>query len=94
MINPNLVHLLMLGAGWSLVALGIVIAPLPGPLGAPVMALGGFVLVRRSRFFRKGVAWIRGRFPEGSDRLHDMSRSWPRMFRYLVVRTRPKRFRK
>jgi len=80
-------------AGWFLLVAGIVIAPLPGPMGAPLMAAGGLVLVRRSRRFRRMVAGVRGRFPTASGKLDHASRKWPRALRYLVVKTHPSRVR-
>jgi hypothetical protein len=32
------------GAGWTIIGLGVVVAPLPGPFGLPI-ALGGLVLL-------------------------------------------------
>jgi len=41
-----------IGVGWTLVATGILMAPLPGPLGLPVSLLG-LVLVLRNSFGAK-----------------------------------------
>ncbi|MEW5728575.1 MAG: hypothetical protein AB1918_12175 [Pseudomonadota bacterium] len=51
-------------AGFALVALGIVLAPLPGPGGLPVAMVGAVVILRHSPAMRK--QWVRAR------------RRWPR----------------
>lgn len=56
--------LIALGAG--LVALGAVIAPIPGPGGLPVMLVGTVVLLRHSPRMRRH--WVRAR------------RRWPATF--------------
>ena len=38
----------MIGLGWTVIGLGVVIAPLPGPLGLPVAAVGATILMRHS----------------------------------------------
>jgi len=38
----------MVGLGWTVIGLGIVIAPLPGPLGLPIAAVGATILMRHS----------------------------------------------
>jgi len=93
MLGPHFWSAMITAGGWALFVAGIIIAPLPGPFGAPIMAAGGLVLVRRSRAFRRSVAAIRARFPEASARLAQKSRNWPRALRYLVVRTDPSRVR-
>lgn len=81
-----------LASGWALVALGVAALPIPGPFTMPTIALGGMLLVRRSRSFRCGAARIRIWFPESSQALSRKSHKWPRAIRYVVLRTDPSRF--
>ena len=83
----------ILTGGWALLLTGILTIPLPGPFSAPIIALGGVALARRSATFRLGVARIRARFPRGSRALSARARGWPRALRYLVLRTDPRRVR-
>lgn len=52
-------------AGFALVALGVALAPLPGPGGLPVAMVGAVVVLRHSPAMRR--RWVRAR------------RRWPRM---------------
>lgn len=38
----------MIGLGWTVIGLGVAIAPLPGPLGLPVAAVGATIVMRHS----------------------------------------------
>lgn len=91
MFGLALHHAVILAGGWALFAIGVIGAPLPFHPGVPFMALGGFLLVRRSRSFRRMMAVVRARFPRNSDRLTRRSRHWPRALRYLILRTDPRR---
>lgn len=62
-------RLLALGAGWFLLLAGILITPLPLPIGLLMLVLGLAVLVRRSRLVRRRIRDLRGRYPEFSERL-------------------------
>jgi hypothetical protein len=84
-------HTAALTGGWALTAAGVLALPLPGPFTTPAFLFGGLVLVRRSRMVRHGVAALRARFIERSDRLTLRSRYWPRAARYVVLRTDPRR---
>ena len=88
---PPVSNAIALTGAWVLVAAGILAIPLPGPFTTPALAVGGLVLVRRSRGFRRAIAVLRIQFPEHSARLTVRSRSWPRVLRYLVLRTDPRR---
>lgn len=48
-VGRNMVRWLLLGLGGALIILGVLMAPLPGPLGLPV-TLAGLVLVLRNSF--------------------------------------------
>lgn len=59
-------QLVLIGMGWTIIALGLLIAPLPGPGGIPVIALGGMLLLRNSADARR--LFVRAK------------RRWPRLF--------------
>lgn len=71
-------QLVLIGMGWTIIALGVLIAPLPGPGGIPVIALGGMLLLRNSADARR--LFVRAK------------RRWPRVF-YPFEKLR-QRFRK
>ncbi|GAB4187670.1 MAG: hypothetical protein OHK0024_28160 [Thalassobaculales bacterium] len=52
-----------LGVGIVVILVGIVIAPLPGPGGIPVIALGAVILLRHSGWARKSFVRLKQRFP-------------------------------
>lgn len=54
---------LLIGAGWTLVATGVVIAPLPGPGGVPIIAAGAYVLIRNSASARRLYIRAKRRWP-------------------------------
>jgi hypothetical protein len=62
-------RLLALGGGWFLLLAGILITPLPLPIGLLMLVLGLAVLVRRSRLVRRRIRDLRTRYPEFSERL-------------------------
>ena len=71
-------QILLIGMGWTIIALGVLISPLPGPGGLPVIALGGVLLLRNSADARR--MFVRAK------------RRWPRLFSPLEKLR--KRFRK
>jgi uncharacterized membrane protein YbaN (DUF454 family) len=71
---------LYMAGGIGLVVLGVVIAPLPGPGGLPVVMVGAVVLLRHSPRMRRH--WVRAR------------KRWPRLMGPLdgiLMRMRRKR---
>ncbi|AWK88889.1 PGPGW domain-containing protein [Azospirillum thermophilum] len=56
-------QLALIGMGWTIIVLGILIAPLPGPGGLPVIALGGVLLLRNSADARRGFVRLKRRYP-------------------------------
>ncbi|HZH25579.1 MAG TPA: PGPGW domain-containing protein [Azospirillaceae bacterium] len=47
-------------AGWTIIAAGVLVSPLPGPGGIPVMLVGAMVLLRNSPSARRSyVRWKR-----------------------------------
>jgi Putative transmembrane protein (PGPGW) len=49
--------------GGAIVALGILIAPLPGPFGVPVMVIGLMILLRSSFTARRAFVKLQRRHP-------------------------------
>ncbi|MBC7952828.1 MAG: hypothetical protein H7Z12_13555 [Rhodospirillaceae bacterium] len=71
---------LYVAGGIGLIVLGVVIAPLPGPGGLPVVMIGAVVLLRHSPRMRRN--WVRAR------------KRWPRVMGPLdsiLTRIRRKR---
>lgn len=56
-------QLVLIGMGWTIVALGVLIAPLPGPGGIPVILLGGALLLRNSADARRLFVRTKRRYP-------------------------------
>lgn len=56
-------QLALIGMGWTIIALGVLIAPLPGPGGLPVIALGGMLLLRNSADARRMFVRAKRRYP-------------------------------
>ncbi|MFZ4761953.1 MAG: hypothetical protein ACOYK8_03975 [Alphaproteobacteria bacterium] len=83
-------HILLM-LGWFLIIFGIAFGALPGPGGIPIILAGAFLLVRRSVFFRRSVAYIRRRFPNFSEKMMLNKNKMPRWVRYILIRTDPKR---
>jgi Flp pilus assembly protein TadB len=54
---------LLAGLGLLLILLGIVIAPLPGPMGVPVMAVGLMILLRNSFWAKRRFVKLHRRHP-------------------------------
>ncbi len=59
-----IIKLALMAVGAMLIALGIVISPLPGPLGLPVMLLGLAVLLRSSIWVKRQFLRLRARYPK------------------------------
>jgi hypothetical protein len=56
-------QLALIGMGWTIVAAGILIAPLPGPFGLPVALVGVIILLRNSADARRLFVRMRRRKP-------------------------------
>lgn len=56
-------QLALIGMGWTIVAAGILIAPLPGPFGLPVALAGVVILLRNSADARRLFVRMRRRKP-------------------------------
>lgn len=53
----------MIGLGCAIILVGLVIAPLPGPGGLPVMLVGGVLVLRNSAASRKFFVRMKRRYP-------------------------------
>jgi len=56
-------QLALIGTGCTIMALGLLIAPLPGPGGLPVMVLGGVLVLRNSADARRLFVRMKRRYP-------------------------------
>jgi hypothetical protein len=63
-LGRQLSRLLMIGLGVFVVLLGIVIAPLPGPMGVPVMVVGLILVLRSSYTARRWFVLAQRRWPK------------------------------
>jgi len=61
-------------AGGLLVALGLVISPLPGPLGLPVMVLGLVLLLRSSTWIKRQFVRLVQKYPKWLGPLRSLMR--------------------
>jgi hypothetical protein len=72
-------QLALIGMGWTIIAAGVVIAPLPGPFGLPVALVGVVMLLRNSADARRLFVRLRRRKPH-----------WFKLFdRHIRRRERP-----
>jgi len=56
-------QLALIGMGWSIIGLGALISPLPGPFGLPVAIVGGIILLRNSADARRLFVRSKRRYP-------------------------------
>ena len=80
-----------LGLGWLLIAVGLIVLPMPLPLGLPLIAIGSWLVLSRSPAMRRRVALLRRRFPVSLGWLRRLVARLPRQLRLLVRRTDPDR---
>ncbi|WP_413205662.1 PGPGW domain-containing protein [Rhodospirillum sp. A1_3_36] len=77
--------------GWSLIFLGVIVAPTPLPLGLLLMAVGLYMVARDSVVARRMVRWIRRHISplnKGLEALHPRVSKGMRVF---IERTHPDR---
>lgn len=86
-------HRLTLAAGWTLVVLGLLVFPLPIPLGLPMMALGLALLLPVSGAARRGLRALRRSMPGFSQRLTEAAKHLPAGLRRIIAITDPGRSR-
>ncbi|MEI7933361.1 MAG: hypothetical protein WCI21_09985 [Alphaproteobacteria bacterium] len=60
----NIVRWILLGLGLVLAVLGVLMAPLPGPLGVPVTLLGLILILRNSFRLRRAFVRFQRRHPK------------------------------
>ena len=65
---------LTLLTGWLLLIGGVVLFPLPVPLGAPMLVAGFLVLARQSKTARRLIGRLRQRYPETSQWVRNWAR--------------------
>lgn len=56
-------QLTLIGTGWTIIGLGALISPLPGPFGLPVAMVGGIILLRNSADARRLFVRSKRRYP-------------------------------
>lgn len=56
-------QLVLIAMGWTIIGLGLLLAPLPGPGGLPVALVGGIILMRNSRNARRLFVRMKRRHP-------------------------------
>jgi hypothetical protein len=59
----------LVAAGWTVIAVGVVISPLPGPGGVPVILAGSVILLRNSAWARRSYVRLKKRKPHWFERV-------------------------
>lgn len=80
---------LLLGAGLSLVLLGLATVPTPVPIGAVLIVVGLTFLAKGSRFVLRAVKWARRRSPRLSDGLNRLKPRLPKGIARFVDKSAP-----
>lgn len=62
--SPEVVRWIMIASGWVIMAAGIIISPAPGPMGAPIFAVGLILVLRNSRWARRQYIKMQRRYPK------------------------------
>lgn len=83
-------HTLLL-VGWFMVLAGLIITPLPIPVGLIMVILGLSLLTWKSHFLRNWFRKLRSRYSEVSSKLKKVTPSLPRFLRQAVELTEPDR---
>jgi len=73
------------------VAVGVVLAPTPVPLGVVLAVLGLALLAHDSKLLRGLIRRLRARCPEASAKAHDLRHRLPALLRRVIERTDPRR---
>lgn len=86
-------HYVLLASGWTALATGLVILPVPVPLPVPVaipLAFAGMAILSvHSRSFRHGMQYARHRYGWLSRGFESASARAPESVRRMIRRTRP-----
>jgi len=64
--GPSLARLrqqVLIAMGWTILLVGVIVMPLPGPFGLPIMLAGGILLLRNSPSARRRFVRARRRAP-------------------------------
>jgi hypothetical protein len=85
-------RIFLVGLGWTLVVIGLVLTPAPLPI--PLIGLGPLlagcaILTAHSKSFRRGLARLRYRFHWVSRHFDQFAERGPAAVRHMVRRTRP-----
>ncbi len=75
--------------GWMLIAVGLVVLPLPIPLGAIMIVIGIAMVSPSSPMMRDVLRNVRVRFPSFSATLDGWAPRMPALIRILIEDTRP-----
>ncbi|MGF1455297.1 MAG: PGPGW domain-containing protein [Alphaproteobacteria bacterium] len=75
--------------GWALIAVGLVVLPLPIPLGAIMIVIGIAMVAPTSPGVRDVLRKVRTRFPSFDRTLEGWRPHLPNLIRTLIEDTRP-----
>lgn len=78
-----------LAIGWKLLIAGLIIAPMPIPVGQVIALTGLSILVHESELVRRWVRGLRSRYPRGNTMLNDFKARLPGFLRRVIERTDP-----
>lgn len=53
----------LIGMGWTIILVGFLMVPLPGPFGLPIMLVGGVIVLRNSDESKRLFVRMKRRFP-------------------------------
>ena len=81
--------LLLLFAGWTSIAIGMVLLPLPTPLGVPLFLIGAALLLMVSPALRAWFKQWRGGHRPASEALERFERHLPKGLRDALDKTHP-----
>lgn len=60
---PAVIKLIMMGLGILLMAVGVVVTPLPGPFGVPIIVVGLIILLRSSTSVKRQFVKLVKKYP-------------------------------
>lgn len=82
-------HLLYISVALVLIGAGLIVFPLPIPLGAPMVAVGVTILISHSRVAARGLMALRIRSKRVERAIHFLEERAPRSIARSLRRTRP-----
>ncbi len=82
-------RILLFCSGLTVFILGLLLFPLPLPLGIPLILIGLSLMVSSSLYVRQGLRWLRQRYPHLSERLDQLKHRMPGFIRHMIERTHP-----